>query len=56
MTPNSEANSFCYRNGGNGDAGAFFHVVFDHLADIHAVNMVGAENDHHMRVRLLNRD
>ena len=31
------------------------HVEFEHFADVHSVNMVGAEDHHEMRIRLFNQ-
>ncbi len=40
-------------NGGYGDFGVFGHVVLDHAGDVHAVDVVAAENCDHVRPGLL---
>ena len=42
-------------NGGHRYAGALLLVVLDHAVDVHAVDMVAAENGHHVRVGLLHQ-
>ena len=44
ITPNSVASCSRDRDGGDGDAGAGLHVLLDHLARVHAVDVVGAEH------------
>ena len=44
---------------GRGDGGhGYFrvpgHVEFDHVGDVHAVDVIGAKDGHHVRVGLLN--
>ena len=43
------------RDGGDGDFGALFHVVLDHAGDIHAIDVIAAEDGHHVRVGLLHQ-
>ena len=42
-------------DGGDGRVGALVDVVFQHLADVHAVNMIGAEDHHVMRIGLFDQ-
>ena len=44
-----------HRNRGDRHLRAFLFVKFDHLPDIHSVNMIGAEDDHEVRVRLFDQ-
>ena len=44
-----------YRNGGDAGAGPLFHVEFDHLPNVHTVDMVSSENGHNVRIRLLDQ-
>jgi len=39
-------------NGGDGDCGALLLVILDHAGDVHAVDMVAAEDGHHVRIGL----
>ena len=55
MTPNSVARSRCDGDGGDGRLGALVHVELDHLADVHAVDVIGAEDDHEVRIGLLDQ-
>src|SRR5579883_704134 len=41
-------------NGGDGGLGALVHVVFQHLPNVHSVDVVRSKNRYVMRVRLLN--
>ena len=50
MTPKSVASWRRHRDGGNGDPGHGVEVVLDHLARVHAVDVVGAEHAHDVRV------
>ena len=43
------------RDGGDGDFGALLHVVFDHAGDVHAVDVIAAEDGHHVRIGLLHQ-
>ena len=44
-----------HRNGGDGDCGALLLVVLHHAGDVHAVDVIGAEDRHHVRVGLLDQ-
>lgn len=43
------------RNSRHGGAGTLFDVVFDHLPDVHAVDMIGSENHDQVRICLFNQ-
>ena len=55
MTPNSAASCLSDRNRRHGDLGALVHVELDHAGDIHAVDVIAAEDRHHVRVGLLDQ-
>ena len=42
-------------DGRHGDLRRFVGVVLDHAGDVHAVDVIAAENRHHVRVRLLHQ-
>ena len=44
-----------HRNGGDGHLRALLHVKLEHLANIHAVNVIGAEDDHQVRIGLFDQ-
>ncbi len=43
------------RDRGDGGLGVLTHVVLEHLADIHPVDVIGPEDHHVMRISLLNQ-
>ena len=43
------------RNGRHGDFRGLLHVEFDHAHDVHAVDVVAAEDGHHVRVGLFHQ-
>ena len=53
MTPNSTACFFGDGNRRDRHLGALLHVVLDHARDVHAVDVIAAEDRHHVRVGLL---
>ena len=42
-------------DGGYRDFGALLHVVFDHAGDVHAVDVISAEDGHHVGIGLLHQ-
>ena len=44
-----------HRNGGDGHRGALLLVVLDHAGDVHAVDVIAAEDRHHVRVGLFDQ-
>ncbi len=44
-----------YGDGGHRHLGALLHVVLDHAHDVHAVDVIAAEDRHHVRVGLLHQ-
>ena len=55
ITPNSAACFLRSGDRGDGDFGALLHVVFDHAGDVHAVDVIAAEDGHHVRIGLLHQ-
>ena len=55
MTPNSAAYSRAPGMAATVTSAPFLHVVLDHAGDIHAVDVISAENGHHVGVRLLHQ-
>jgi hypothetical protein len=55
MTPNSLAMFARRGNCRHGNFGLLGDVVLDHAGDIHAVDMIAAEDRHHFRVRLFHQ-
>ena len=47
--------SRCHRDGRDGRLRALVHVELQHLADVHAVDVVGAEDHHEVRIGLFNQ-
>ena len=46
---------FVHGDGCHRDLGIFVHVEVDHAGDVHAVDVVAAENRHHVRIRLFHQ-
>ena len=44
-----------HRNRGNRNLRRLLHMELDHVANVHAVNVVGAKDAHQIRIRLLNQ-
>ena len=54
ITPNSDAKSLFTGMAAIVTPACFFDMIFNHLPDIHAVDMVRTEDGNHVRVSLLN--
>ncbi len=46
---------FLDRDRRDGDTGAPLHMKFDHLPDVHAINVIRAEDHNHVRIGLLDQ-